>query len=316
MEAAFERQELEREYQASVKAEKEEPAPKTNGKGRGKKAKVESEDEEDDKGRVAKIKTKEEVEEDKARFLESLKVLEKERKTGKSQLDVDSIRVDSCARKIKAKFEQIRKFEQDMESKNKTSDVSLGTSKLNYIDPRCTVSWLKHWDKELQKLDPSGSGSVKKEEQDDKKKVHKKGAATTKANGESDKLELNLVKLPIGQYFPMTMQKKFRWADYDDNGRPGLPSNWVFVENAEEKTRTNYSSAQKKEIEESLAATRKDDVSRGGKKTDVGKSGAAGEATRAKGGAAKKQPAKKKSKAKEEEEESDDDSDVPLGKKK
>lgn len=336
LEAAFERQELEREYQAQQAQEVKAEAPqKANGRGKKKApVKEESDDEEDKK--PGKHKTKADVEEEKQRLQENLKTLAQERRTNKSALGADSIKVESCARKIKQKFEAIRRFEADLESKNKTSDVSLGTSKINYIDPRISVSWLKHWDAYLVKHDDSGAvggrgkGKVKAEDaaEDKKKGVRGKGAAEPKA--EPDKLDLGLQKLPIGQYFPMTLQKKFKWADTDDDGRGRLPAKWVFVDGAEDKVRTNYSSAQRAEIEESVAATRKDDQQRGGKAAPAGKSAAVPVASSGSGGAGKgKKPTsassgkkangsaapseKKKPAAKAASD--DSDSDVPLGRK-
>lgn len=276
LEAAFERQELERQYQeeqarsGGSAVKKEEPAKK----GRGKKAKKEESEDEDEKPKMGKMKTKADVDAEKKRLQDLLKTLEKERKTGKAQ-DADSIRVETCARKINQKFQAIKKFEADLESKQKTSDVSLGTSKLNYIDPRITVAWLKKWDAILVQQDQvvnaspkKGKGKVKAEEADEKKpaKGGRKSAAAVKAEKqEAEKLDLQLQKLPIGQYFPMTMQKKFKWSDFNDDQKPGLPPTWEFVPDATEKIRDNMSSARREELQNEVRETRKDDVSKGGK---------------------------------------------------
>lgn len=324
MEAAFERQELEREYQAeqarnAANGVKKEDA--TDGKGvkggraKKKQVKEESEDEDDKKGVAGKHKSREDVDEEKTRLQDSLKTLEKERKTGKSQQDADTIKVESCARKIKQKFDAIRKFEADLESKSKTSDVSLGTSKINYVDPRVTVAFLKHWDKILVDKENKASGAAKKAGKvkqengtpvdDDKKKVKKQ-------DGESDKLDLGLQKLPIGQYFPAALQKKFKWADTDDKTTGRLPSDWVFVPDAENKVRTNYSSAMRKEIEEEVAATRKDDKQRGGNKAKPASTGAVGNKKPSSASKNAKTPVSKKPQTQQD----DSDSDVPLGQKK
>ncbi|CAO1622875.1 unnamed protein product [Sympodiomycopsis kandeliae] len=313
LEATFERQELEREYQeeqarlngSGSGSVKKEETPK---KGRGKKGvkKEESEDE-DEKPKVgaAKMKTKEEVQAEKKRLEDLLKQYENERKTGKAE-DADSIRVESCARKIKNKFETIRKFEADLDSKNKTSDVSLGTSKLNYIDPRITVSWLLHWDKILVDQESASSNgspkkgskgsAVKKEDKDEKKPNVKKSAAGATPN---TGLDLDLQKLPIGQYFPKSMQSKFRWA------QESVDAKWKFVPGAEDKVRDNFSSSKRKEVEDEINETRRDDNAKGGKK-----SAAAG-----KGSSGKKAATNGKAK-KVEEVSSDSDSDAPLGGKK
>ena len=39
-----------------------------------------------------------------------------------------------------------------MEDRDKTKDVALGTSKINYIDPRLTVAWARKYDVPLEKL--------------------------------------------------------------------------------------------------------------------------------------------------------------------
>lgn len=147
-------------------------------------------------------------------------------------------------------------------------------------DPRITVAWLKKWDALLVKRDGNpkatkkgaasptkkggrGSAKVKKEESDEDVKPAKKGkgtaAATTKAKGrhlkneddddkvdqkpkkEAEKMELDLKIMSISNYFPQTMLKKFRWAQFDDDGSE-LPASWTFVDNAPLKIRTNSKS--------------------------------------------------------------------------
>lgn len=333
LESAFERQEAERLYQMDlakaglVKKEEASDDVKPKGKG-GKKQRQRSEtpeEEDDGKPKVTKIKTEDDVAAEKKALQDMLKTLEKERKTGKAA-DPDSIKVDSCARKIKSKFDQIRKFEADQDSKNKTSDVSLGTSKLNYIDPRITVAWLKKWDAYLVAQDgpapKKGKGKVKDEEEDDKKGVKGKKAAAAavkkEKSGEPDKLDLQLQKLPIGGYFPMTMQKKFKWADYSDSQEPGLPSTWEFVPEATAKIRDNMSSARRQELQDEVAETRKDDANKAGKKGPAkpNTSKKSVEKVIETGKKEKSAPAAKKQAPAVVDDSSDSDSDVPLGRKK
>ena len=40
----------------------------------------------------------------------------------------------------------------------------------------------------------------------------------------------------IGQFFPMALQKKFKWASFDDHGAP-LSADWTFVKDARNKMR-------------------------------------------------------------------------------
>jgi hypothetical protein len=56
-------------------------------------------------------------------------------------------------------LEQIAKMDEriaaarvQMEDRDKTKDVALGTSKINYIDPRLTVAWARKNDVPLEKL--------------------------------------------------------------------------------------------------------------------------------------------------------------------
>ena len=253
LQATFDRAELERQYleqvAATVKGESEEVKI---GKGKkGKKATVkedEGESDEDKKkaGGSKKPKTQAEVNAEKAALDAELKVLEKERKSGKSEQG-KNVNVASTAKKLLGKITQMDKLLAEQATKEKTSDVSLGTSKLNYIDPRITVAWLKKWDAKLveQEGEPAKRGKVKKEEGESPKN---KGAGTVKKTNktaDSDRMELDLKVIPISHYFPMTMLKKFKWAAQEEDGSDLSPS-WVFVKNAEAKIRDNMSSARRK----------------------------------------------------------------------
>ncbi|CEH11727.1 dna topoisomerase i [Ceraceosorus bombacis] len=286
LQANFHRAELEREFQAKLKREGKSEAEaaaataEKNKKAKGRKSKkLDDSEDEDDKANYGKFKTQAEVDAEKRSLDAELKELSRERSKNKSRLAADKINVTSVAKKILAKVAQAEKLEADFATRNKTSDVSLGTSKLNYIDPRITVAWLKKWDAILVKRDgdpkaikkgaasPSkkgGRGSVKakKEESDgeDVKPAKKaKGAVKSKPKGkalkededddddrkpkkEAEKMELDLRIMSISNYFPQTMLKKFRWAQFDDDGTE-LPASWTFVENAPLKIRTNMSSA-------------------------------------------------------------------------
>lgn len=37
-------------------------------------------------------------------------------------------------------------------SQEENKEIALGTSKLNYLDPRITVSWCKKWDVPIEKV--------------------------------------------------------------------------------------------------------------------------------------------------------------------
>ena len=49
---------------------------------------------------------------------------------------------------------RISKMEADRRNKNETKNVSLGTSKINYNDPRITVAWCKRHDVPIHKPFP------------------------------------------------------------------------------------------------------------------------------------------------------------------
>ncbi|UZJ56397.1 hypothetical protein CBS101457_005717 [Exobasidium rhododendri] len=267
IQTSFDRSELEREYleqQAKIKieemkTEEGDVKPLKGGKGKKEKKKVKEEkasEEEDIKPGAGssskKPKTQAEVTEEKRALDEELKVLQKERKTGKSELG-KNVNVTSTAKKVLNKIAQIEKLHAEQTTKEKTSDVSLGTSKLNYIDPRITVAWLKKWDARLVEAEggiaKKGRGSVKKEEAEspEKKKGVKVKVEEKKTNktADSDKMELDLKIIPISHYFPMTMLKKFKWAAQEEDGSD-LSPHWVFVKQAETKIRDNMSSAKRK----------------------------------------------------------------------
>lgn len=229
LQATFTRAELERQYIAEQQGSD------------GKKKKVKQDiNEAEEKKLAKKPKTQSEVDAEKKALDAELKCLERERKANKSEQS--NINVASCAKKILTKIAQQKKLLAEQATKEKTSDVSLGTSKLNYIDPRITVAWLKKWDAKLVALEGGKKAKVKKEDASPKK-----GAKVEKTNktADSDKMELDLQIIPISHYFPMTMLKKFKWAAQEEDGSD-LSPNWVFVDDAESKIRDNMSSARRK----------------------------------------------------------------------
>ena len=194
------------------------------------------------------FKDKKQVDEELKALTETAKRLEKERKTNKSQ--AASCNFASSAKKILSKYEMIKKQEAELVNKNNTSDVALSTSKLNYIDPRITLAWLKEWDDRLIDLG-QGKGApkkkVKKEEEEEDVKPKKgarggkKGAAAAKtgtanSTGDSEKMELGLQVMNISQFFANALQKKFKWAASGDDGRD-ISAKWVFVKDAQSKMR-------------------------------------------------------------------------------
>ena len=48
--------------------------------------------------------------------------------------------------------ESIRKLETDIRNRDENKEVALGTSKINYIDPRISVAWCKRCDVPIDKI--------------------------------------------------------------------------------------------------------------------------------------------------------------------
>lgn len=55
-------------------------------------------------------------------------------------------------KKIAQQMKKTEKLEGDMKSKEEFKTVSLGTSKINYLDPRITVSWCKRHEYPFKRL--------------------------------------------------------------------------------------------------------------------------------------------------------------------
>jgi len=182
----YERDQLEEKYQAKLKRESTPPAKKAASKLNGKSKKKDVEDSEQeqeserDEDGGKKFLTKEQRDEQVKAIDERLKVLAKERKTGKAE--EASGNIPGVCKRILACVDKLKSVEAEAEAKMKTSDVALGTSKLNYIDPRITVAWLKKYDERLQEealKDPNSKLSKEvakiKEEEAAAAKAAKKG---------------------------------------------------------------------------------------------------------------------------------------------
>lgn len=55
-------------------------------------------------------------------------------------------------RKIAQTNAKIEKMERDMKTKEDLKTVALGTSKINYLDPRITVAWCKRHEVPIEKV--------------------------------------------------------------------------------------------------------------------------------------------------------------------
>ena len=67
----------------------------------------------------------------------------------KELIDDDS---DKSKMKVKKLKEQIKKYKLKKEAKMELKNISLGTSKTNYIDPRISVAFLKKHDIPVEKI--------------------------------------------------------------------------------------------------------------------------------------------------------------------
>ena len=61
-------------------------------------------------------------------------------------------RVHRILKKIEKKKEQISKKDLQARSKEEMKTVALGTSKINYMDPRITIAWCKRNEVPLEKV--------------------------------------------------------------------------------------------------------------------------------------------------------------------
>jgi len=58
-------------------------------------------------------------------------------------------------KKILSTKAKIEKYERDMQTKEDLKEIALGTSKINYLDPRITVAWCKRNEVPIEKVSPS-----------------------------------------------------------------------------------------------------------------------------------------------------------------
>ena len=60
--------------------------------------------------------------------------------------------LDACTAKIEKLKEQIGQKEFAIKNKEDNKSVALGTSKINYMDPRITISWCKQKEVPIEKI--------------------------------------------------------------------------------------------------------------------------------------------------------------------
>ena len=61
-------------------------------------------------------------------------------------------RVEECKKRLKDALAKVEKAESDATLKEEMKEIALGTSKLNYLDPRITVQWCKTHEVPLEKV--------------------------------------------------------------------------------------------------------------------------------------------------------------------
>jgi len=59
---------------------------------------------------------------------------------------------DQVVKKIQTWGGKISKMELDLKHKDDNKEVSLGTSKINYMDPRISVAWCKRNEVQIEKI--------------------------------------------------------------------------------------------------------------------------------------------------------------------
>lgn len=95
----------------------------------------------------AKIDAKKaEVVEQKA----ELKRAKAEAKSSRSQ--TADKKVEQTEKKLQRTEEALKKLELQAVDREENKDIALGTSKLNYLDPRISVAWCKKWDVPIEKI--------------------------------------------------------------------------------------------------------------------------------------------------------------------
>ena len=97
-----------------------------------------------------KVEVKEEISNNTAEEEEEVvKVTKHLKKTNKKGL---MERVENCKNRLKDALVALEKAESDAGLKEEMKEIALGTSKLNYLDPRITVQWSKTHEVPLEKV--------------------------------------------------------------------------------------------------------------------------------------------------------------------
>ncbi len=85
--------------------------------------------------------------------LQSLQKLLPQLKKGKLSDDPKMPKTtEQCQNAINKETERIEKEEAKLEEKQENKNLALGTSRINYMDPRITISWCKSTEVPIEKL--------------------------------------------------------------------------------------------------------------------------------------------------------------------
>ena len=80
---------------------------------------------------------------------EEVEKAEKEYKTARKDKSAD---LDKKKATLKRFLEQLDRLETQKTDKDENKQIALGTSKLNYLDPRISVAWCKKYEVPLEKV--------------------------------------------------------------------------------------------------------------------------------------------------------------------
>ena len=88
---------------------------------------------------------------------EAIKAAQKELKAAKKSYKAgsgaaDKANVDKKKKALERLLEQLEKLEIQKTDKDENKTISLGTSKLNYLDPRISVAWCKKHNVPIEKV--------------------------------------------------------------------------------------------------------------------------------------------------------------------
>merc|ERR1711918_85230 len=69
-----------------------------------------------------------------------------------AHLFVNEPSADQVSKRLDTWTEKIKKLELDIRNKDENKEVALGTSKINYMDPRISVAWCKRNEVTIEKI--------------------------------------------------------------------------------------------------------------------------------------------------------------------